>query len=136
MSSRYHRRQLRRRHPHGVPLGPGHTRPPVLATVNYAAGQVIGNTTNVTLCDPEAAAPADHWVSHPGRYRTKHVVIDVQGYFYPATGTCPDDMVAVGSLCVDKYEASLVDASGASTTSAACNVDGSDCATIQMRRPR
>jgi hypothetical protein len=97
-----------------------------LATVNYAAQQVIGNTTNVTLCENTASC-----TNGPLGIKTwrseQNVVVDVQGYFYPATGTCPDDMVVAGSVCVDKYEASLVDASGAATTSAACNVDGSDC---------
>ena len=98
-----------------------------IATVNYAAGQVIGNTTNATLCENTASC-----TNGPLGIKTwraeQDVVVDVQGYFYAATGTCPDDMVAVGSLCVDKYEASLVDANGAATTSAACLADGSNCA--------
>lgn len=51
-------------------------------------------------------------------------------------GSCPSDMVAVGSLCVDKYEASLWDAAtGGTQLSAAggapyypCAANGSDCA--------
>ena len=105
----------------------GQPNPPVGtgSTVNFAAQQVIGNTTTITLCDTCAK---DFAIL--ARDTNQQVVVDVQGYFYPATGgsgSCSADMVAVGSLCVDKYEASLVDASGAPTTSAACNVDGSDC---------
>ena len=99
------------------------------ATVNYAAGQVNGNTTNVTLCDPAVTAcPSDGQMAIKAFSTEQNVVIDVQGYFYPATGTCPDDMVAAGSLCVDKYEASLIDASDAPADSTTCNADGSNCA--------
>jgi len=97
-----------------------------VATVNYTKGQVIGNTTNVTLCQP-GSCPADGQLGLISYSSQQEVVIDVQGYFYPAAGSCSDDMVAVGSVCIDKYEASLVDASGAATTPAACNADGSDC---------
>ena len=100
-----------------------------LATVNFEAGQVNGNTTNVPLCIPGATAcPLDGQMAVIAFSSEQNVVIDVQGYYYPATGTCPDDMVPVGSLCVDKYEASLVDANGTATTSAACLADGSNCA--------
>jgi len=99
------------------------------ATVNYAAGQVNGNTTNVTLCDPAVTAcPSDGQMAIKAFSTEQNVVIDVQGYFYPATGTCPADMVPVGSLCVDKYEASLIDASDAPADSTTCNADGSNCA--------
>jgi formylglycine-generating enzyme required for sulfatase activity len=56
-------------------------------------------------------------------------VIDVQGYFYPAAGTCPDDMVAAGSICVDKYEASVWNAAtgGSQIAASTCLADGSDC---------
>jgi len=112
-------------------------QPPVddaIATVNYAAGQVIGNTTNATLCENTASC-----TSGPLGIKTwraeQDVVVDVQGYFYAATGTCPDDMVAVGSVCVDKYEASLWDAAtgGAQISPLGsapyypCAADGSDC---------
>ena len=45
--------------------------------------------------------------------------------------TCPSDMVAVGSLCVDMYEASVYDAPTGGTiipdVSTGCAADGSDC---------
>jgi hypothetical protein len=82
------------------------------ATVNYEAQQVNGNTTNVTLCQPGPTCPTDGQMAIKAFTTDQNVVIDVQGYFYPATGTCPDDMVAVGSLCVDKYEASVTNAAG------------------------
>jgi len=109
------------------PSGQAAPAPGAGSTVNFNANQVIGNTTNIALCDPAGTCPADGEFAILARTSAEDVVVDVQGYFYPATGTCTDDMVAVGSLCVDKYEASLVDASGAATTSAACNADGSDC---------
>ena len=100
------------------------------ATVNFAAGQVIGNTTNITLCEPDNCPTTGDTGEFAvlARKTIQHVVIDVQGYFFPAAGSCPDDMVAAGSICVDKYEASLVDAAGAPATSTTCNADGSDCA--------
>ena len=100
------------------------------ATVNFAAGQVIGNTTNITLCEPDNCPTTGDTGEFAvlARKTIQHVVIDVQGYFFPAAGSCPGDMVASGSICVDKYEASLVDAAGAPATSATCNADGSDCA--------
>ena len=105
----------------------GNPKPPVGAgsTVNFAANQTqgVGNTTTITLSDKAQFAVLARTVS-------QHVIVDVQGYFYPATGSCSDDMVAVGNVCVDKYEASLVDASGADTTAAACLPDGSDCSNI------
>jgi hypothetical protein len=105
----------------------GNPQPPVGAgsTVNFAANQTqgVGNTTTITLSSGAEFAILARTVS-------QHVVVDVQGYFYPATGSCSDDMVAVGNVCVDKYEASLVDANGADTTAAACLPDGSDCDNI------
>jgi len=107
------------------------------ATVNFAAGQVIGNTTNVTLCEPDTCPTSGDTGEFAilARSTIQHVVVDVQGYFYPATGTCPDDMVAAGSLCVDKYEASVWDSAagggtqfGDGTDDYPCLDDGSDCA--------
>ena len=104
----------------------GQPNPPVGtgSTVNFAAQQIIGNTTTITLCDTCAR---DFAIL--ARDTNQQVIVDVQGYFFPAggPGNCSADMVAVGSLCVDKYEASLVDASGTPTTPAACNADGSNC---------
>jgi hypothetical protein len=99
------------------------------ATVNFAAGQVIGNTTNITLCEPDNCPTTGDTGEFAvlARKTIQHVIVDVQGYFFPAAGSCPDDMVAAGSICVDKYEASLVDAAGAPATSDTCNADGSDC---------
>jgi hypothetical protein len=107
---------------------PSDQSPPsnTIATVNWGAGQVIGNTTNVKLCQP-GSCPSGGQMAIIAFSSEQNVVIDVQGYYYPAAGSCSDDMVPVGSVCVDKYEASLVDSGGTPTTAAACNVDGSDC---------
>ena len=98
------------------------------ATVNYAAGAIVGNTTNISLCQP-GSCPTDGEFAVLARDSSSNVVVDVQGYFYPATGTCPDDMVASGSLCVDKYEASVWDAptGGSQIAASTCLADGSDC---------
>jgi len=62
--------------------------PPVGAgsTVNFVAGQAIGNTTNITLCDPAGSCPTDGEFAILARSTNQHVVIDVQGYFYPLNG--------------------------------------------------
>jgi len=100
-----------------------------VATVNYAKGQVIGNASNVTLCKPGANCPASGQLGLVSYNSQQQVVIDVQGYFYPAAGSCSADMVAVGSLCVDRYEASLWDAASGGTQipASTCLADGSDC---------
>jgi hypothetical protein len=65
---------------------PSHLPPPPVgagSTVNFAPGQVIGNTTNITLCD-QATCPTDGEFAILARNTNQHVVIDVQGYFYPS----------------------------------------------------
>lgn len=64
----------------------GEPAPPVGSgsTVNFAEGQVIGNTTIVTLC--ESGCPADGELAVLARKTDEHVVIDVQGYFYRQSG--------------------------------------------------
>jgi len=57
------------------------------STVNSASGQVIGNTTNITLCDPSGSCPTDGEFAILARNTDQHVVVDVQGYFYPAAVT-------------------------------------------------
>jgi len=58
------------------------------STVNFAEGQIIGNTTNATLCDP-ASCPIDGEFAVLARNTDEHVVIDVQGYFYPVSIPAP-----------------------------------------------
>lgn len=59
--------------------------PPVGAgsTVNFSAQKIIGNTTNITLCDPAGSCPTDGEFAILARSANQQVVIDVQGYFYP-----------------------------------------------------
>lgn len=80
----------------------GNPVPPVGegSTVNFAAQQIIGNTTTITLGTNSQFAML-------ARNTDQHVVVDVQGYFYPAAGSCSNDMVAAGSVCVDRYESSV-----------------------------
>jgi len=82
--------------------------PPVGAgsTVNSATGQVIGNTTNVTLCD-SASCPADGEFAILARNTNQHVVVDVQGYFYPTTlGRCPS---SVPTRFIDNGDGTICD---------------------------
>ena len=102
------------------PAGDDDPAPGAGSTLNFAKGQIIGNTTTITLGTASQFAVL-------ARNTDQNVVVDVQGYFYRASGSCSDDMVAVGNLCVDKYEASLVDSGGAPTDGSACDVSGSDC---------
>lgn len=53
------------------------------STVNFSAGQVIGNTTTITLCNPSGFCPVDGEFAILARSTNQHTVIDVQGYFYP-----------------------------------------------------
>ena len=64
------------------------------STVNFAAQQIIGNTTNITLCNPTGSCPTDGEFAILARNTNQHVVIDVQGYFYPLSGG--DGLVAAG----------------------------------------
>jgi hypothetical protein len=70
------------------------------STVNFAAQQTIGNTTTISLGNASQFAVL-------ARNTDQHVIVDVQGYFYRAAGSCSNDMVAAGSVCVDRYEASV-----------------------------
>jgi Zn-dependent metalloprotease len=103
-----------------------------VATVNYAKGKVVGNTTNVTLCQPKSCPPNGQ-LGLVSFKSDQNVVIDVQGYYYPSAGSCSDDMVPSGSICIDKYEASVWSAAtggtqyGTTTDDYPCNDDGSDC---------
>jgi len=133
-----------------TPPGPGATSgvlsaypagqpvPPVGSgsTVNFDAQDTIGNTTTITLCDPGGACPSGDFTIL-SRNTNQHVVVDVQGYFYPAavgSGGCPADMAAAGSLCIDKYEASVWSAAtggtqfGVASDDYPCKDSGGDCA--------
>lgn len=65
------------------------------STVNFVAKQAIGNTTNITLCDeatlraPPSSCPTDGEFAVLARNTDEHVVIDVQGYYYPMTSDSP-----------------------------------------------
>ncbi len=66
---------------------PSHRLPPPVgagSTVNFAPGQVIGNTTNITLCD-QVTCPTDGEFAILARNTNQHVVVDIQGYFYPSS---------------------------------------------------
>ena len=54
------------------------------STVNFEEGQTIGNTTIITLCQPEDC-PADGEFAILARNTEEHVIVDVQGYFYQPT---------------------------------------------------
>jgi len=60
------------------------------STVNFYEGQVIGNTTNITLCEADDC-PADGQFAILSRNTDEHVVVDVLGYYYPL----PEDGYAI-----------------------------------------
>ena len=100
---------------------------PTASLVNYKVGTNIANSSIIALCEGDTCT--SHFTLQ-SNISAVPAIVDVQGYFYPATGTCPDDMVASGSICIDKYEASIWSAaSGGSpiTPPYPCLADGSDC---------
>lgn len=54
------------------------------STVNFALGQTIGNTTIATICTG-GDCPSSGQLAVLARKTDEHVVIDIQGYFYPQT---------------------------------------------------
>jgi hypothetical protein len=54
------------------------------STVNFSADEPIGNTTNVTVCN-DGDCPSGGELAILARNTDEHVVVDVQGYFYPQT---------------------------------------------------
>lgn len=52
------------------------------STVNFAEGQVIGNTTIVSVCH-ETRCPTGGELAVLARNSDQNVVIDIQGYFFP-----------------------------------------------------
>ncbi|MCP5128114.1 MAG: hypothetical protein H6985_00885 [Pseudomonadales bacterium] len=65
-------------YPAGQPIPPKGTA----STVNFTQGETIGNTSIVKLC--EDTCPLDGTLAVLVRATDYDVVIDVQGYFYPA----------------------------------------------------
>lgn len=92
-----------------------------VATVNYAKGQVVGNTTIVSLCP--GGCPSGGPLGLVSFNSAQNVVMDIQGYFYPqivadntvvvetaydygttyapisseiAIATCPDESIMTG----------------------------------------
>ena len=58
--------------------------PSGVSTVNFAKGQTIGNTTTVAVC-ADNDCPSDGELAILARKTDEHVLVDVQGYFYPQT---------------------------------------------------
>ena len=72
-------------------------QPPVgaAATVNFEQGKVVGNTTIISLCTANDC-PADGQFAILARDTDEHVIVDVQGYFYPTNdnGDCSSSDLA------------------------------------------
>ncbi|MCX2976690.1 hypothetical protein [Candidatus Marimicrobium litorale] len=67
------------------------------ATVNFNAGQIIGNTTIATLCNAnETDCPDGGTLGILARDTDEHVVVDVQGYFFPRAGVPGYQLVSNG----------------------------------------
>lgn len=67
------------------PAGQNPPAPGKGSTVNFSEGQVIGNTTNATVCAKGDDCPSNGELAILSRNTDEHVVVDVQGYFYPPT---------------------------------------------------
>jgi len=52
------------------------------STVNFRKDQVVGNTTIATICSG-SDCPSDGELAVLARVSDQHVIVDVQGYFYP-----------------------------------------------------
>ena len=68
-------------YPSDQPIPPAGTG----STVNFSLGKAIGNTTNVKICVDGKSCPSDGELAILSRVSDEHVVVDVQGYFYPPT---------------------------------------------------
>jgi hypothetical protein len=66
------------------------------STVNFAQNQIIGNTTNVTICSKDKGCPSDGELAVLARKTDEHLVIDIQGYFYRATSLTGYQVVNAG----------------------------------------
>lgn len=56
------------------------------STVNFRKDQVVGNTTIATICSG-GNCPSDGELAILARVSDQHVVVDIQGYFYPQKAT-------------------------------------------------
>ena len=101
------------------------------STVNFAAGQVIGNTTIATVCN-EPSCQEDGELAILSRNSDEDVIVDIQGYFYPRfTAKCAQSDL-VGTWQTFAAETSIgysecqfsVDSSGNLDNRGRCNYDG------------
>ncbi|MFC1771755.1 formylglycine-generating enzyme family protein [Pseudomonadota bacterium] len=117
----------------------------VKGAVDDNAGDIATNTGNITTNTGAIATNTGNITTNTnaisvntGNITTNTTAIGVNTSAISALqsdASCPSDMVAVGSLCVDKYESSLwTAATGGSQISPAggapfypCAADGSDC---------
>jgi len=98
------------------------------STVNFAAGQVIGNTTIATICN-EPSCQEDGELAILSRNSDEDVIVDIQGYFYPRfTAKCAQsDLVGTWQTWVAETNAGYstcqlsIDSTG--------NVGGGQCFT-------
>jgi hypothetical protein len=104
-------------------------------TVNTALG-LKADTTTVTANTADIATNATGIATNVTAIATNATAIATNATAITAlqaANTCPSDMVAAGTLCVDKYEASVYSDVSLTTIIAganintACSQDGSDC---------
>ena len=84
------------------------------STVNFDEDQVIGNTTTVKICVDGTSCPSGGELAILARNTDEHVVVDVQGYFYPQTvlpgyviarasfATANNDSLRAEAICPDQ----------------------------------
>ncbi len=78
------------------------------STVNFDLDQVIGNTTITTLCSTDNC-PGGAEMAVLARVTNEHVVIDVQGYFYPQKAA-PGYVIVEAPFAVGNRDSVLVQA--------------------------
>jgi len=78
------------------------------ATLNFAQGQVLGNTSITTLCNGNAKdCPNGGPLAILMRDTAQHVVVDVQGYFFPRTGLPGYEMVENSGATANSQELTI-----------------------------
>lgn len=76
------------------------------ATLNFAQGEVIGNTSITTLCNGNVKdCPNGGPLAILMRDTAEHVVVDVQGYFFPPTTGIPGYQIVEASRTVAESRA-------------------------------
>src|SRR3990172_2692205 len=80
-------------------LHPAGGATPLVSTLNYLGGETVANAALVPLGAGGLAVIAG--------VSGADLILDVNGYFVDTGTVCPASMVRAGTLCLDRYEASV-----------------------------